>query len=55
MDTDISHAAQAIFDDHEARIAAIEDHLGLSGDEDDDETTEDETTEDEDNESGEGE
>lgn len=35
VDTDISHAAQALFDDHEARIAAIEDHLGLSDNEDD--------------------
>lgn len=36
MDTDISHAAQAVFDDHEARLIAIEDHLGLSDGDDDD-------------------
>ena len=51
MDTDITHAAQAIFDDHEARLTAIEDHLGIGPD---DEDTEDEGTEDdEDSEDGE--
>jgi len=52
VDTDISHAAQAIFDDHEARLAAIEDHLGISGDDDDAEDG-DEGTEDDDSEDGE--
>ena len=36
MDTDISHAAKAIFDDHESRLAAIEEHLGFEADEADD-------------------
>lgn len=44
MDTDITHAAQAIFDDHEARLNAIEAKLGLVDDDDDD--VDDEDTED---------
>lgn len=46
VDTDIGHAAQAIFNDHEARLAAIEDHLGFQTDETDDIDDEDEDDED---------
>jgi len=52
VDTDISHAAQAIFNDHEARLAAIEDHLGF-GPDDDEDTEDEETEDDEDSEDGE--
>lgn len=45
MDTDIGHAAQAMFDDHETRLAALE--AQVFGPEDEDTDEDDEDTEDE--------
>jgi ribosome assembly protein YihI (activator of Der GTPase) len=47
VDTDISHSAQALFDDLNNRVTAIEEHLGLADDTDETEDEDGEDTEDE--------